>query len=172
MSLNAEFSPPRIYLSQISLAQTDAPTSEVTAALCGFADGHSTDAHANAVCGAVQLRQVDKPRSDTLQRLAAAAKLAPRDSLVRCEYAKALAQSGALTSARTEFEACVSLDPDSVEGHFRLARVYRQLGLTALADREAALRTAAEQHQSAANELRYKSATEFLFALQKPSSNP
>jgi LmbE family N-acetylglucosaminyl deacetylase/tetratricopeptide (TPR) repeat protein len=172
MSLNAEFSPPRIYLSQISLAQADAPTPEVTAALCSFADGHSTDAHANAVCGAVQLRQVDKPGSDTLERLAAAAKLAPRDSLVRCEYAKALAQSGALTSARTEFEACVSLDPDSVEGHFRLARVYRQLGLAALADRQAALRAAAEQHQSATNELRYKSATEFLFTLQKPTSNP
>ena len=102
---------------------------------------------------------------------ALAAKAAPGDALARCEYAKALAQVNELQQARTGFEACVALDPDSVEGHFRLARVYRQLGLMQLADQQAALRSAAEQRQSAANELRYKNATEFLVSLQNSAIN-
>jgi LmbE family N-acetylglucosaminyl deacetylase/tetratricopeptide (TPR) repeat protein len=171
MSLDPEFRAPRVYLSQISLAQTDAPSPAVEDALCSFADRHPADAHANAVCGAVRLRHRDLPDGGTMQRLANAAKEEPRDALARCEYAKVLAQSNELTKARAEFEACVALDPDSVEGHFRLARVYRQLGLTQLADQQAALRTAAEQRQSAANELRYKNATEFLVSLQNSPDN-
>jgi hypothetical protein len=42
----------------------------------------------------------------------------------------------------------VALDPDSVEGHSRLARVYRQLGMPELAKQKATSRTVAEQHES------------------------
>ena len=108
----------------------------------------------------------------SLERLAVAARLAPRDPLAHCEYGKALAKSNQLSKARTELEACVSLDPDSVEGHFRLARLYRQLGLTALAKEQADRRTHAEQHESARNEERYRNATAFLFTMQKLDSKP
>jgi LmbE family N-acetylglucosaminyl deacetylase/tetratricopeptide (TPR) repeat protein len=174
MSLGPDFAPPRNYLSQISLTQSDTPAAPVSDALCAYADEHPQDGHANAVCGALRLRLTpdEDPDKQTLERLAMAARLAPRDPLAHCEYGKALAKSNQLSKARTELEACVSLDPDSVEGHFRLARLYRQLGLTALAKEQADRRTHAEQHESARNEERYRNATAFLFTMQKLDSKP
>ncbi len=167
ISLDNTFDPPRVYLSQIALTQNDAPTKDVADTLCRYADAHAADAHANAVCGALRLKANENPDQQILQRLASAAHSAPNDALCRCEYGKALTELHDLTSARKEFEACVALEPGSVEAHFRLSRVYRQLGMSGPALEQSRLRDAAEQRQSAANEQRYRNATAFLVSLQR-----
>ena len=47
-----------------------------------------------------------------------------------------------------ETEACVRLDPGSLDGHYQLARIYRRLGLTALAGQQTWLQQAAALRQS------------------------
>jgi len=69
--------------------------------------------------------------------------------------------------ARRELEACAELDPNSVEAHFRLARLYRKLGLKDLAGKEMALRSSAEQREAASNEARLKSLTIFLYSMSQ-----
>ena len=109
----------------------------------------------------------DSRREQIIQRLKEAATSAPTDTLARCELGKAFEWASQWIEARTELEACERLDPDSAETHYRLSRVYRQLGQKELAAKEANLRDLAEKRQGAANERRYSHLTQFLYTMRK-----
>ena len=64
-------------------------------------------------------------------------------------------------------EACVRLDPDSPDGHYQLSRIYRRLGLTALANRQTSLQEAAAQRQSEESVRRTETVTKFLVQLEQ-----
>ncbi|MDQ2948800.1 MAG: tetratricopeptide repeat protein, partial [Acidobacteriota bacterium] len=101
--------------------------------------------------------------------LSAAATASPNGSLAHCEYGKALDQTQDWPRARTELETCARLDPNSVEAHYRLARIYRRLGLKELANKELAQRSAAAQRIAASNEAREQSVRAFLYTMVNAS---
>jgi len=65
-------------------------------------------------------------------------------------------------AARVQLENCIQLDPESPEAHYHLARVYRRLGLTALANQQTALQQQAAQGQSEESARRNNTVTKFL----------
>jgi Tfp pilus assembly protein PilF len=69
--------------------------------------------------------------------------------------------------ARIQMEECVRLDPDSPEGHYRLSRIYRQLGLADLAGQQTLLQQQAAQRQSDESLRRTKTVTKFLVLLDR-----
>ena len=169
--LDPSFAPARQYLGEIALAQSQTPGASVVDAVCHYADARPGDGAANAICGGLQVRIAEAkgqpPLPSTLSRLSTAAHLSSAGALAHCQYGKALEEASDWQRARVQLEACTRLDPDRVEGHFRLARVYRKLKLNDLAAKESTLRAQAERRESAENEQRYRSATRFLFTLQE-----
>ena len=178
ISLDPTFSPAVHYLGRIVLSQAAVPDKQVVTAECDYADAHSSDQEANAYCAALQARAEENSAVTTdwrpiLRRLASASARSPQNALVRCEYGRALYQAHDFTQARSQLEVCVQLDPDSIEGHYRLARLYERLGLKDLGRRELALRSDAEHRLAASNEARENSVKKFLYTIdQQHATSP
>jgi hypothetical protein len=66
-----------------------------------------------------------------------------------------------------QMERCVQLDLDSPESHYRLARIDRRLGLTALASEQTAAQQQATKRQSEDSNRRTKAVTRFLVLLNQ-----
>ena len=86
--------------------------------------------------------------------------------MARCQLGKALEGAELWSQTRPETEACVRLDPDSPDGHYQLARIYRRLGLTVLADQQTSLQQAAALRQSEESVRRTETVTKFLVFLR------
>lgn len=173
LDLDPAFAPALRYLSEISLTQTEPPQERLVKVMCGYAAAHSSDEESNLACASLQARALPEEasasaRAPILKRLASAAQASPHSAPVHCEYGKALDQAHDWPQARRELEACAALDPNSVEAHFRLARLYQKLGLKEHAAKQIALRAAAEQQEAALNDARFKSLTIFLYSMTKP----
>jgi tetratricopeptide (TPR) repeat protein len=126
------------YLGEITLQDTAAPDPAAVAKICTFADAHPSDKVGNALCGGILLRVSQETGDDSRQeeifrRLRESVRIAPNESIARCQLGKALDLTQQWTAARTQLEACVRLKPAWPEGHYRLARIYRHLGLKSLA---------------------------------------
>jgi tetratricopeptide (TPR) repeat protein len=155
------------YLGEITLQDSATPDPAATQQICAFADAHPVNKTANALCGGVLLR-VAQGSGDTsgkpeiLRRLHEAVRIAPDEPVARCQLGKALEWSQQWGEARTQLEKCVRLDPDSPEGHYRLARVYRRLGFTALANEQTALQQQVATKERDESIRRANSVTRFL----------
>jgi tetratricopeptide (TPR) repeat protein len=170
ISLDPSFTPAVRYLGEIALGQGTPPEQRIITAECGYADAHPSDSEAAAYCGGLEARAAaDNTETadwnSILHRLGSAASRAPENALARCEYGKALYQSHDWARARSELKACVRLDPNSVEGHYRLARVYERFGEKDLARKELAMRAAASSRLAAANDAREESVKGFLYTM-------
>ncbi len=168
-SLDPTFVPAIHYLGEISLIQSGLPEPKVVASECKYAAAHSSDDQSNTVCGALQARvaSADPGIADwapILHRLSLVVARSPNLSLARCEYGKALDQARD-SGARMQLEACVRLDPNSIEAHYRLARMYDKIGWKDAARKELALRAAAEQRITALNSVREESVKRFLYSM-------
>ncbi len=169
VSLDPTFVPAIHYLGEISLIQSGLPEPNVVASECKYAASHASDDQSNTVCGALQARvaSADPATADwapILHRLSLVVARSPNLTLARCEYGKALDQAHD-SGARVQLEACVRLDPNSIEGHYRLARIYNKLGWNDSARKELALRAAAEQRVAALNSAREQSVKRFLYSM-------
>lgn len=168
-SMDPTFTPAFHYLGQISLLQSGSPEPTIVAAECAYADAHVSDDLSNIFCAALQSRvaAADPATANwTLitHRLSLVVARSPDNSLARCEYGKALDEAHD-SRARVELKTCVHLDPDSIEGHYRLARIYNKLGWKEQAWQELAQRAAAERRITAANEARENSIKQFLYSM-------
>jgi tetratricopeptide (TPR) repeat protein len=158
------------YLGEITLQDSAEPNPDAVAQICAFADAHSSSKSADALCGAVLLR-VSEESGDTsrkpeiMHRLGHAVRVAPQEPLARCQLGRAFEWSQEWQKARLQMENCVRLDPDLPEGHYRLARIYRRLGLSSLANQQTALQQQATQRQSQESTRRTNAATRFLVLL-------
>jgi tetratricopeptide (TPR) repeat protein len=155
------------YLGEITLEDTATPNPVAVSRVCAFADSHPSSGTANALCGGILLRVAEdngdaSHRPEILRRLQRAARLAPKDALARCQSGRAFEWSGQWVAARVQLENCIQLDPESPEAHYHLARVYRRLGLTALANQQTALQQQAAQGQSEESARRNNTVTKFL----------
>lgn len=160
------------YLGEIALQDSDAPNPAAVAQTCAFADSHPQSKTATAICGAILLRVAEDSddisrRPEILRRLEYAVRIAPKGPLGRCQLGKALEWSEQLRQARFQFEKCVELDPESPEGHYRLARVYRQMGLLKLANQQTVLQQQAAQRQSAESARRAETIMRFLVLFEQ-----
>lgn len=133
---------PYTALSKIVLQSSAAPPRRTIDCLCAWSE---------IVCSALDLRLARATGDTKLQAKALAAlKRAPSDSAIgRCELARAYEWTNQLSQARTELEACVSLDP-SPQNHYRLGLLYKRLRLNSLAQdqmkqREQLLRNMSEE---------------------------
>ncbi|HEY7302628.1 MAG TPA: tetratricopeptide repeat protein [Bryobacteraceae bacterium] len=170
ISLDPNFTPAIHYLGEIALNQGTAPDQRTVKAECDYAGAHAADSEAAAYCGALEARvATDNPEAadwtPILRRLSMAASRSPESALTRCEYGKALYQAHDWAKARSELQVCVRLDPNSIEGHYRLARVYERFGAQELARKELALRAAASERVAATNNAREESVRGFLYTM-------
>jgi len=159
------------YLGEITLQDTSTPDPAAIAQVCSFADEHPQNKTADAFCGGILLKVARDSgdisrRPEILRRLQHAARIAPRESIARCQLGKALEWAELWSQARLETEACVRLDPGSPDGHYQLARIYRRLGLTALANQQTSLQQAAAVRQSKESVRRTETVTKFLVLLE------
>jgi tetratricopeptide (TPR) repeat protein len=159
------------YLGEITLLDTSTPSPAATVQECKFADAHPQNKTADAFCGAILLRLArdsddDSRRPEILRRLQHAARVAPTEPVARCQLGKAFEWTEQWSQARTEMEACVQLDPGSPDGHYQLSRIYRRLGLSALANRQTSMQEAAAQRQSEESVRRTETVTKFLVQLE------
>jgi tetratricopeptide (TPR) repeat protein len=155
------------YLGEITLQDPAAPLPAAVAQICAFADTNPSSKSASALCGGVLLRVSeesvdDSSKPEILRRLQHAVRIAPQDPLARCQLGKAFEWSRQWLEARAQLEKCVSLGPDSPEGHYRLARVYRRLRLSSQANEQSALQQQAAQRQSEESTRRTNTVTRFL----------
>jgi Flp pilus assembly protein TadD len=175
-SLDPAFSPAIYYMGRIALNQAAVPDRRIVTAECEYADAHSSDNESNAYCAALQARAAENNPVVTswtpiLNRLGSVSAHSPQNALLRCEYGRALYQAHDFMRARSELEACVRLDPTSIEGHYRLARIYERLGQKDLAHKELALRADAEQRLATSNEARADSVKQFLYTIGDESQS-
>jgi tetratricopeptide (TPR) repeat protein len=158
------------YLGEITLQDTATPDPVAVKQLCAFADAQTMNKTANAFCGGALLRVAQESgdalgKPEILRRLRAAVRLAPDEPVARCQLGKALEWSQVWQEARTQLEKCVRLNPESPEGHYRLARVYRRLGLTALASEQTSLQQQVAKKESDESLRRANSVSRFLVLL-------
>jgi tetratricopeptide (TPR) repeat protein len=159
------------YLGEITLQDTSTPDPAATAQVCNFADEHPQNKTADAFCGGILLKVVRDSgdvsrRPEIFRRLKHAARIAPREPLARCQLGKAFEWAELWSQARPETEACVRLDPGSPDGHYQLSRIYRRLGLTALAKQQTSFQQAAALRQNEESVRRTKTVTKFLVLLE------
>jgi tetratricopeptide (TPR) repeat protein len=155
------------YLGEITLQDSAAPDPEALAQICAFADAHPSSNSASALCGGVLLRVSEESgdesrKPEILRRLQHAVRIAPQEPLARCQLGKAFEWSQQWPQARIQLEKCAQLEPQSPESHYRLARVYRHMGLTSLANEQTVLQKQAAQSQSEESTRRTSRVTRFL----------
>jgi tetratricopeptide (TPR) repeat protein len=159
------------YLGEITLQDTSTPDPAAIAQVCSFADEHPQNKTAGAFCGGILLKVARDSgdvsrRPEILRRLQQAARNAPREPMARCQLGKAFEWAELWSQARPEAEECVRLDPASPDSHYQLSRIYRRLGLTALANKQTSLQQAAALQQSEESVRRTETVTKFLVLLE------
>jgi tetratricopeptide (TPR) repeat protein len=159
------------YLGEITLQDTSTPDPAAIAQVCSFADEHPQNKTADAFCGGILLKVARDSgdvsrRPEILRRLQHGARVAPKEPMARCQLGKAFEWAELWIQARPAAEACVRLDPGSPDGHYQLSRIYRRLGLTALAIQQTTLQQATALRQSEESVRRTETVTKFLVLLE------
>jgi tetratricopeptide (TPR) repeat protein len=160
------------YLGEITLQDSATPDPAAVTQVCAFADTNPTGKTMNSLCGGVLLRIAEDSgdlsrRPEILRRLRQAVLAAPRDPISACQLGKALEWSQQWKEARMQMEKCVRLDPDSPENHYRLARIYRRLGLVTLSSEQTAAQERAVKTQNEENNRHTNAITRFLVRLNQ-----
>ncbi|MGB8011882.1 MAG: tetratricopeptide repeat protein [Terriglobales bacterium] len=153
------------YLATTQLENAAAPSAAAIDQICGRAKSHPTDSALVTSCSALLFRKAyladDRSAApDLIHRLRFAARFAPRDPVANCSLGHALEWTQQLAEARHWLEICVRLRPDSAEDHYRLSRVYQELGLKQAAAEQADLTDKAnaqrDQHQAMADKFAHE----------------
>jgi len=161
------------YLGDVELDETTAPDAPAVARICGFARRHPEAAREQFYCEALQLHS-DYASHDTshlneiVQRLTAVARRLPEDARPHCELGRAYTWLEEWNLAVRESQACAAMDPDSAQAHYRLARLYRQVGQRERFRQELERFKQASQELADQNEQHEKTLKTFVYTLQNP----
>jgi tetratricopeptide (TPR) repeat protein len=104
--------------------------------------------------------------AEILRRLQSAANLLPQDAAPHCQLGKTYRWIEQWPQARAESETCVRMDPDSADGHYRLAQIYRHLGEANRSEQEMKLYKSASQRVADENARRDETIKTFLYTIQ------
>jgi tetratricopeptide (TPR) repeat protein len=159
------------YLGDIQLDQASAPSAAAIAQLCDYTDRHPKDGKLQYYCGAMLFRKdyvsADKTHAnEILRRLRIAANPLGKDPEPDCQLGKVYRWLEQWQEARGELETCVRLDPNSADGHYRLAQVYQHFGLPERSKQELTLYKAASQRIADENAHRDETMKTFLYTIQ------
>jgi tetratricopeptide (TPR) repeat protein len=144
------------YLGKTQMQRIAGPLPAAVDRICSRADRKPQDAKSFAWCTNLRFRQAylsgnQSAAPQLLPHLREAVRLLPRDPVSTCTLGKALAWEKNWTESRSWMEKCVELEPDSTENHYRLSRIYAELGLADLSQKESTatlqLRTAQAQRE-------------------------
>jgi tetratricopeptide (TPR) repeat protein len=160
------------YLGDIQIDQAAAPAPAAIAQLCAYSDRHPEDGKLQYYCGALLFRRDyvagDREHTDEiLRRLQFAANLIRNDASPHCQAGRVYRWLEQWQGARREFEVCVRMDPNSADGHYRLAQLYQHLGEAERSQHEMALYQAASQRMADENARRDETMKTFLYTIQK-----
>ncbi len=158
LQIDTDLEPVYGYLAQVALESPSAPIDPALQAIC------TRDA---ITCAALKSRAVRSSGDTALEeRVIAELKRAPKDNAVaRCELGRAYQAQHRWTEAQAELEACVQLD-GSPQNHYRLGVVYSRLGLSDKAQKEMAMRSAAEEQKSEDVARRQRAITTFQYVIR------
>jgi len=132
------------YFGVSQLGNADGPSEIAIKAACARADAIPNDPTSLSWCGTLLFRRASLAGNQSalpeiLRRLQSATRLQPEDPIATCSLGSALAWGEQWQTARYWLEACVRLQPGLAEGHYRLSRVYKELGLEKEAHQQAEL---------------------------------
>ena len=158
IAVDPKLQPAYVYLTRLALDSSAAPRDGVVGALCGWSE---------TVCCAMKLRIAREKDDAKLQRdaMAGLKRAPPGDAIGHCELGRAYEWTGQIPEAKTQMEQCVRLDP-SPQNHYRLALIYKELGLTDLADQQMALRKKATDNMSEEAARRAEAVQTFQFVIK------
>ncbi len=160
------------YLGEIQMDQASPPDPVALAKLCQYADAHPSEGNMQLYCGALLLRRDYASGEKTgaeeiLRRLQAAGRLLPANAAPHCQLGKAYRRMGRWQEALSESRTCVQMDPDSAEGHYRLAQIYQHAGQQAQSEEEMKLYEAASKKVADENARRDETIKTFLYTIRK-----
>ena len=163
------------YLANIQMDMAAAPAPAAIAQVCGYSDSHSADGKLQYLCGALLFKrdygsQEKTHADDILRRLHLAANLLPHDPAPHCQLGKVYGWIVRWKEARGEAETCVRMDPNSADGHYRLAQIYQHLGEAAQSEQEMKLYKGASQRIANENARRDETLKTFLYTIQSEPS--
>jgi Flp pilus assembly protein TadD len=159
------------YLGHIEIDMAAAPAPAAIAQVCGYSDRHSANGKLLYLCGALLFKrdygsQEKTHADDILRRLHLAANLLPQDPAPHCQLGKVYRWIERWKEARAEAETCVRLDPNSADGHYRLAQIYQHLGKAEQSEQEMKLYKVASQRIADENARRDETIKTFLYTIQ------
>ncbi len=160
------------YLGNIQMDQASAPAPAAIAQLCGYADHHPKDGKLQYYCGALLFRRDyvsgDKTHAEeVLRRLHRAADLLANDASPHCQMGKLYRWVERWQDALRESETCVRMDPDSADGHYRLAQIYQHVGQQERSQQEMTVYQAASKRIADEDARRDETMKTFLYTIQK-----
>jgi tetratricopeptide (TPR) repeat protein len=160
------------YLGKIQMNQAAPPAPAAIEQICRYSDLHSKDGMIQCYCGGLLFRESDlsgdKTHVDEIQRrLHLAANLLPNNPAPHCQLGKVYRWLEQWQQAREQSEICVSMDPSSADGHYRLAQIYQHLGQAERSHQEMNLYRVAAQRMADENARRDETMKTFLYTIQK-----
>jgi len=163
---------PLEYLGKIQMDRAAAPTPSAIAKLCEYSDQHPKNGKMQYYCGALVFRRDhtlgDKSHADEiLHRLQAASTVLTKDASPHCQLGAVYRWLDRWREAVQESETCVRMDPDSADGHYRLAQLYQHLGEQARSQQEMNLFQVASKRIADQNARRDETMKTFLYTIQK-----
>jgi tetratricopeptide (TPR) repeat protein len=160
------------YVGMIQMDQASPPAPAAVAQLCGYSDRHPNDGKLQYYCGALLFRRDYASGNvshadEILRRLHIAGNLLAKDAAPHCQIARVYRWRERWQEAREESERCVQMDPNSADGHYRLAQIYQHLGEAERSQLEMSLYKAASQRMADENARRDETMKTFLYTIQK-----
>jgi cytochrome c-type biogenesis protein CcmH/NrfG len=106
-----------------------------------------------------------------IRRLHTATTLQPSDAAAHCQLGKVFRWLERWQEAQKAFEECVRLDPNSDDGHYRLAQIYQRLGDRQRSQQQMELYQAASKHIADENARRDETMKTFLLTIRNSADS-
>jgi tetratricopeptide (TPR) repeat protein len=159
------------YLGDLQIEQAAAPSENAIRRLCSYADKNQQNGKMQYYCGAASFRRdyADGKKAageELIRRLNTAAALLPSDAAARCQLGRVFRWLDRWQEAEKAFEECVRLDPNSDDGHYRLAQIYQRLGDHQRSEQQMELYRAASKRIADENARRDETMKTFLLTIR------
>jgi tetratricopeptide (TPR) repeat protein len=169
------------YLGATQMENSAGPSQPAVDTICARADSDTKQSNAVIWCGALLFRKAylagDRSAAPGIVvRLRRAAKLVPNDPVTNCSLGEALQWTEQSAEARHWLEICVKLRPNSAEDHYRLSRVYQELGLKQAAAEQARFtdksNAEADPHQAITDKFANEMVGQSKTAVERQTAHP
>jgi tetratricopeptide (TPR) repeat protein len=160
------------YLGQLQMDRAAAPTPAAIAEICEYSGQHPNNGKMHYYCAALVFRRdhtlEDKSHADEILRgLLTASTLLTNDASPHCQLGAVYRWLERWQDAVRASETCVRMDPDSADGHYRLAQLYQHLGEQERSQQEMNLFQVASKRIADQNARRDETMKTFLYTIQK-----